>query len=215
MPSLGWYCDHTLQRIWTQIYRDSDALIALRLTLLYRNSRRCGPSNLRNQQRRCSFRHHAGLESRLQNQAAITEWPPQHPAKEPDEYSDAKSPSSPASPSVVCWGTLCSLYQLSYCRRRRTGVEVEDLKVEDFEVEVVLQNTWSTRGVRKQESLPCCRGTFHSPTLLATTMPKTISSTFGMFTAAEAWASKHWQSWEREEETASERSSSLKIYWTH
>ena len=34
--------------------------------------------------------------------------PPQHPAKEPDEHSDAESSSFPASPPVVC-----SQYQLS------------------------------------------------------------------------------------------------------
>ena len=34
---------------------------------------------------------------------------------------------------------------------------------------------------RKQGSLPCFRGTFHCPTLLATTLPKTRPSMFGMF----------------------------------
>ena len=42
-----------------------------------------------------------GLEGRLQNQAATTESPPQHPAEEPDEYSQAESSSSQALPPVV------------------------------------------------------------------------------------------------------------------
>ena len=46
--------------------------------------------------------HHAGLESRLQNQAATTKTPPQHPAEKPDEHSDAESSQLPASPPVVC-----------------------------------------------------------------------------------------------------------------
>ena len=47
------------------------------------------PSYQCNQKRRQfakSARHHAGLESCLQNQAAATETPPQHPAKEPDKH---------------------------------------------------------------------------------------------------------------------------------
>ena len=70
-----------------------------------------GPSYKRNQQRRQfakSALHHAGLESRLQNQAANTETPPQHPAEEPAKHSGAESFSSPASLPVVCFE-----YQLS------------------------------------------------------------------------------------------------------
>ena len=38
-----------------------------------------------------------------------------------------------------------------------------------------LANTWSTRDIRMQGSLPCCGGTFHCPTWLATQLPKTRS----------------------------------------
>ena len=54
-----------------------------------------GPSYKRNQQRRQfakSARHHAGLESRLQNPAANTETPPQHPAEEPAKHSGPSLP---------------------------------------------------------------------------------------------------------------------------
>ena len=63
-----------------------------------------GPSYKRNQHRRRfakSARFHAGLESRLQNQASTTKTPRQHPAEEPAEHSDAESSSSPASPPVL------------------------------------------------------------------------------------------------------------------
>ena len=44
-----------------------------------------------------------------------------------------------------------------------------------------LASTWSTRGMRKPGSPSCCNGTFHCPNSLATTLPKTSSSTFGTF----------------------------------
>ena len=37
-------------------------------------------------------------------------------------------------------------------------------------------NIWSTRDIRKQGSMHCCRVTFHCPTLLTTILLKTISS---------------------------------------
>ena len=72
-----------------------------------------GPSYHCNQHRSRfakSALHQAGLESRPQNQAATTETPPQHPAKEPNERPDAKSSSSQASQPD-------SQYQLSMTMR--------------------------------------------------------------------------------------------------
>ena len=88
MLSLGGYCDHVMQSIGTQIME------MLSTDTIMPHFTQVGPSYQRNQRRRRfakSARHHAGLESRLQNQAATTKTPPQHLAEEPDEHADAES----------------------------------------------------------------------------------------------------------------------------
>ena len=87
------------------VYHDGDALL---LELFCCIPCRWGPSYLCNHQRRQfakSAWHHAprGLESRLQpeNQANTTKLPPQQTASEPNEDSDAKFSSSPASLPVM------------------------------------------------------------------------------------------------------------------
>ena len=143
------------------------------------------PSYQRNQQRRRfakSARHHAGLESRLQNQAAATEMPPQHPVEDPDENSGAESSSSPASPPVVCsqyqlWTTLRVGHRSS--TRTPTQLLTPAASARPL-IWLIQQTSWTYKALCScnQASLLCWRGTFHCPTQLATTLLETRSSHF-------------------------------------
>ena len=109
-----------------------------------------GPNYQRNQQRRRfakSALHHAGLESRHQNQGLS---------------SHSRVPSSASSRRAAA--SRVSKYPLS---------KLQDNGRDQL---VVRQKTWSARNIRKQGSQPCCWGTLHWPTLLGTTLPETWSS---------------------------------------